>query len=163
VNFDEFFRQAGELNIRMRSGSDSDESYRTPLLSNEALFQLPFLAMVILVVSKGTRKPAMAEVGRLVGECLQRTLVGFKGSSQDIGWSANLRIRTVKALTFLEVSRLAEVNARSKTISVTERGRAVLNFAMREGNSGNLADTLRVIERNYRNISAEAQIKLELS
>jgi hypothetical protein len=39
---------------------------------------------------------------------------GFKGSAQHLGWSANLRIRTIKAVNFLEATKLIEVNIKNK-------------------------------------------------
>lgn len=160
MNFNDFFEQARIQNTRLKQ-PDTSHSSTTLLLSNEALFQLPFLAMVILALSKGRRKPSMAEIGQTVGECLERTLAGFKGSSQHIGWSANLRIRTVKALTFLEISNLVEVNQREKIISATSSGKIILDAAITR--DGPLGNTLRAIERNYRNIAVERTIQLELS
>lgn len=113
------------------------------------------------MLAKGQRKPKSSELGQIIGECLERTLRGFKGSSQHIGWSANLRIRTIKSLSFLELSSLVIVNQSSKIISTTTIGRKVIEQAT-EG-LGNLAVTLQVIERNYRNICAEKQLELELN
>ena len=160
MNFEEFFREATARKMNIDMGGEKEDAHKATLLSNEALFQLPFLAMVILVVSKSRKKPRLSGIGQLVGECLERTLVGFKGTSQYIGWSANLRIRTIRALTFLETSALVEVNARTQAIGSTELGNAVVTLAM--SGDGNLAETLRHIERSYRNISAEAQIELAL-
>lgn len=160
MNYEEFFREASQRNVRLVADPDLEQGSRVTLLSNEALFQLPFLAMVIMSISKGTRKPALSELGQLVGECLERTLVGFKGSAQHIGWSANLRIRTVKALTFLETSCLVEVGLRTKAVTLTERGRSVLDHAMSD--DSNLSNTLRTVERNYRNISVESEISSRL-
>lgn len=160
MNFGEFFREASNRHINIGMVEEKSEAQKTSLLSNEALFQLPLLAMVILALSKGNRKPPLSEIGYLVGECLERSLEGFKSSSQFIPWSANLRIRTVKALTFLETSRLAEINPLTQVICATERGKAVLDSV--KLSDGNLAETVRLIERSYRNISAEAQIELTL-
>jgi len=159
MNYAEFFRQARERNVRLTE-SDEQQSGRVALLSNEALFQLPFLAMVIMSLSKGKRKPDLSELGQLVGECLERTLVGFKGTAQHIGWSANLRIRTVKALTFLESSGLVEVVVRTKTVTLSDRGRSVLDHVLKDDN--NLSNTLRAVERNYRNIAVESDISSTL-
>jgi len=160
MNYDEFFREASKRNLRLVADADQDQASKVTLLSNEALFQLPFLAMVIMSICKGSRKPPLSELGQVVGECLERTLVGFKGSAQHIGWSANLRIRTVKALTFLETSGLIEVGLRSKSVTLTERGRLVLERAMAD--DGNLSNTLRAVERNYRNLSVESDISSRL-
>lgn len=159
MSYEKFLQEARERNLRLPVDS-SEAGGRLPQLDNEALFQLPFLAMTILAISKGTRKPSLSEIGQLVGECLEATMVGFKGSSQHIGWSANLRIRTVKALTFLEASNLTEINQRTQKLHVTEKGRQVLDRAIE--NSGDLADAIHMLERNHRNITREAQIRLEV-
>ncbi len=158
MNFDDFFSEAKRLDVKLTF--DNEVLKRPPLLSNEALFQLPFLAMVILMLSKVSRKPKVNEIGQLVGECLEKTLSGFKGSSQDIGWSSNLRVRTVKALTFLEVTNLVEIDQKTKAISATSTGRKIIEAATAD--TSNLAITLQVVERTYRNICTERQIQLGL-
>lgn len=159
MNIDDFFSEAHSLVLKSESTANNSQS--AVLLSNEALFQLPFLAMVILMLSKGRRKPKSNELGQLVGECLEKTLMGFKGSSQHIGWSANLRIRTIKALSFLEISNLVTVDQDNKYINSTDLGKDVVEKAT--AGLGNLAITLQIIERNYRNIAVEKQIELELN
>lgn len=159
MNLSEFFDEAERLHLRV-SVSDT----RKPLphsLSNEALFQIPLLAMAVLAISKSRSKPELPEIGQLVGECLERTVPGFKGSSQDIGWSANLRIRTIKALTFLEATGLAEVNSHTRQISATTLGREVYEHAI-EGETY-LSVSLQTIERSYQNIRAEARIQGEVN
>ena len=156
MNYDEFFRHAARLDTAALQLPQQSE-YRSSL-GNEALFQLPLLAMVILVLSKGGSKPRRAELGQLVGECLERTVAGFKGSSQDIGWSANLRIRTVKALTFLERAGLVVVDERQ--VAVTQRGRPLIAKVLKEETV--LADALRTIERSYDNIRAEQLVRMEV-
>lgn len=159
MNYDEFFEEAKEKNILMRfDNSGSTVSHR---LSNEALFHLPLLAMTILLLSKSRRKPKIDELGQIVGECFERTFSGFKGSSQHIGWSANLRMRTVKALTFLEAADLVLVEKSNSRIRVTDKGKKVIAMAI-EGDS-DLAYTLQLIERNYRDIEIEKQISMELT
>jgi hypothetical protein len=159
MNLNEFFEAAEKINLRIEI-----PKHQSPLshsLSNEALFQLPLLAMTILAISKGRSKPEISEIGQLVGECLERTVAGFKGSSQDIGWSANLRIRTIKALTFLETAGLAEVDKRTREIFPTEKGRMVYEVAA-EGETS-LALSLQTIERSYQNIRAEFKIQGEVN
>lgn len=41
-------------------------------LDNEALFQLPLIAMIILLMSKNRRKPIVSEIGQLVGKVIGR-------------------------------------------------------------------------------------------
>jgi len=159
MNYDEFFEEAKEKNILM--GFDNSGSSVSHRLSNEALFHLPLLAMTILLLSKSRRKPKIDELGQIVGECFERTFSRFKGSSQHLGWSANLRMRTVKALTFLEAADLVLVEKSNSRIRVTDKGKKVIATAI-EGDT-DLAYTLQLIERNYRDIEIEKQISMELT
>lgn len=52
MNAHQFFEEAGKLNIRL--SIPSELSIPAHSLSNEALFQLPLLAMTILAITKGT-------------------------------------------------------------------------------------------------------------
>lgn len=158
MNYDEFFREAARKQLHMPV-SVVDTGYRSTL-DNEALFQLPLLAMVVLCLARGNGKPKLSELGQLVGECLERTVAGFKGSSQDIGWSANLRIRTVKALTFLERTGLAHVEDKTGYVSATAAGRKVLDSVL--GQDTLLAHAVPTFERSYENIRAERRIRSEV-
>lgn len=155
----EFFSEARRLGLKLNlSGNGPSPMYR---LDNEALFQLPLLAMTILAISKGRSKPELSAIGQLVGECLERTVPGFKGSSQDIGWSGNLRIRTIKALTFLEATELVTIDKITREISVTDLGKKVYNGAL-EG-EGLLAHSLKTIELSYQYIRDEARVREEVN
>lgn len=158
MNYDSFFEEVRDKNIEIRF--DNELGGPTTRLSNEALFHLPLLAITILMLAKDRKKPRIDELGQLVGECFERTFSGFKGSSQHLGWSANLRVRTVRALTFLESAGLVTVQGVTKRISATPGGKNVIDAALR-GNS-DLAYTLRAVERAYRNVSTERQISLRL-
>lgn len=155
MNFKEFFDEADKLKIHLRFPIGGQASSHS--LSNEALFQLPLLAMTILAISKGTSKPILSEVGQLVGECLERTVTGFKGSSQDIGWSGNLRIRTIKALTFLETTRLIAVDKQTRRIAATDLGRRVYQGAL--DGDGPLAVSMKTVERSYQYIRDETKAR----
>ena len=159
MNYDEFFSMAESRGLRIESGHISPAE-RTVFLSNEALFQLPLLAMVIMILAIGHRKPMPEELGQLVGECLERAVAGFKESPQGIGWSANLRIRTVKALTFLEIAGLVTVHARRQTITLNELGKKVVDRVL--ASQTQLALALATIERSYHNIAAEAAFQARL-
>jgi len=117
--------------------------------------------MAILAISKGAAKPLLPEIGQLVGECLERTVVGFKGSSQDIGWSGNLRIRTVKALTFLEATGQITVDKRTRRISATELGKRVYQCAVASENP--LAMCIKTIELSYQYIRDETRVRGEVN
>lgn len=158
MSLNQFFDEAERLDLRVDVGAQGMPFAHA--LSNEALFQLPLLAMAILAMAKSRSKPRLPEVGQLVGECLERTVVGFKGSSQDIGWSANLRIRTIKALTFLEAAALADIDVHSKEVAATALGREVYARAMKEETP--LSLSLQIIEMSYQNIRAETQYEGEV-
>lgn len=159
MNAAEFFDEATKLNIRLSVPLELSVSANS--LSNEALFQLPLLAMTILAIAKGAAKPLLAEIGQLVGECLERTVAGFKGSSQDIGWSGNLRIRTIKALTFLEATGQITVDKCTRRLSATELGKKVYQSAI-AGETA-LAMSMKTIELSYQYIRDEARIRGEVN
>lgn len=155
----EFFNEARGLGLKLNLSGEGHSPPHT--LDNEALFQLPLLAMTILALSKGRSKPELPEIGQIVGECLERTVAGFKWSSQDIGWSGNLRIRTVKALTFLESTGQVSIDAVTREISATDLGRKVYMGAT-EGD-GLLAVSMKTIELSYQYIRDEDQVKGDVS
>jgi hypothetical protein len=117
--------------------------------------------MTILAISKGLSKPQLPEVGQLVGECLERTVSGFRGSSQDIGWSGNLRIRTIKALTFLESTGQVTIDVGTRRITATDLGKKFYNDAV-EGESL-LAVSMKTIELSYQYIRDEARARGEVN
>ena len=154
-----FFKEARRLKTKLNLAADGPAASHS--LDNEALFQLPLLAMTILVMAKGTSKPQLPEVGQLVGECLERTVAGFKGSSQDIGWSGNLRIKTIKALTFLESTGQVVIEEGTRRISATDLGKKVYKGAV-EGDSL-LAHSMKTIELSYQYIRDEARARGEVN
>lgn len=159
MNYDDFFLEARDRKVKI-SGEVSPSTHEIRL-DNEALFQLPLLAMVILTLAKGRSKPEVSELGQLVGECLERTVSGFKGTSQYIGWSANLRMRTMRALLFLERRGFAVVENNSRRqVSATDSGRKIVQAAG-EGSTP-LAYALATIERSFENIRAERGILEEV-
>ena len=159
MNASEFFEAATKLDIRLNLPAELSVSAHS--LSNEALFQLPLLAMTILSITKGAAKPLLPEIGQLVGECLERTVVGFKGSSQDIGWSGNLRIRTIKALTFLEATRQITVDKHTRRVSATEFGKKVYQGAI--AGESPLAMAMKTIELSYQFIRDEDRVRGEVN
>lgn len=127
-------------------------------LSNEAMFHLPLIAITVLMLSKGRSKPKVDSIGQVVGECFEGTFAGFHGSAQHLGWSAALRLRTVQALTFLEAAGLVEVKPGDRTIAATNEGQRVVASALRR--NGDLAYNLLAIDRNFRNIRNEHQLRI---
>lgn len=156
TTFEQFRKEAAEANVKVSFSA----SQRGPsLLSNEALFHIPLLACVVLTLATQSRKPRTTEVGQIVGECMERTFAGFKGSSQRLGWSANLRIRTVAALDFLETAHLVTVLEDGR-VSATDLGRNVTRRALEADDD--LAFTLMVVERSYRDVCGERRSQMEL-
>lgn len=158
MDYKAFFQEVRNRGVSLRY--DGQGEANPPKLSNEALFHLPFLAITILVLAKDRRKPPVDEIGQLVGECLERSFPGFKGSSQHLGWSANLRMRTVRALTFLETAELIDIGKHKRRIGISECGKRVIDKAITL--DSDLSYTLSLIQRHYRNISTEKQISLGL-
>jgi len=159
MNFDVFFENIPET-IISDINVNSQENVNNTFLSNEALFQLPLICLIILMLAKDRRKPDIAEIGQLVGECIETSFNGFKSSAQHIGWSANLRIRTIKAVNFLEIANLIEVDYRKKKIIATDLGARVVNSALLK--EDDLSYNLAKISRSYRNICLSKNLDMEL-
>ncbi|WP_431635287.1 hypothetical protein ACQVBX_15855 [Dyella sp. KULCS107] len=159
MNFLEFFSEIKRTEVEITF--DSRHLSPPARLSNEAMFHLPLIAITVLMIAKGRVKPAVDEIGQLIGECFEQTFPGFRGSAQHLGWSASLRVRTVQALTFLEQAGLVEVDGLNKKISATKAGRSVIDRAVAIG--GELAANLIAMERSYRNIRISRQLRLGLS
>ncbi|MBZ6074474.1 MULTISPECIES: hypothetical protein [Aeromonas] len=157
MNFDTFFDR---LSQQPSSIHVIEYKVKDQLLNNEALFQLPLISLIILLMAKDKRKPNISEIGQLVGECIEASMPGFRGSAQHIGWSANLRIRTVKALSFLEMAKLIIINNRDKKLQITDLGKKVIGHAM--SRDDNLSYNLAQLSRAYRNISVSRKLDLEL-
>lgn len=129
-------------------------------LSNESLFHLPLLACVVLTLSRQRRPLRTHEMGQIVGECLEKIFLAFKGSAQYLGWSANLRIRTVSALGFLEATNLVSVNEKGH-VTTTDRGRRIIDKAIEAHDD--LAMTIIAVQRVYRDVISERGSQMELT
>jgi len=157
MNSDEFFDSLAAKDIKIVIAAPKYNQSKG--LNNEALFQLPLIAMIILLISKNRRKADASDVGSLVGTLIEETMKGFKTSSQNIGWSANLRIRTVTALNFLEAVQLININVHNK-LNITELGKKIIDKAL--GYDSDLAYNLGIIERVYRNNCVDKKLDGEL-
>ncbi|ATM86030.1 MULTISPECIES: hypothetical protein [Yersinia] len=158
MNYEEFLNSVESNDVSIDINPVGD---RVPAgLDNEALFQLPLIAMIILLMSKSRRKPVVSEIGQLVGKLLEDTMGGFKGSSQYLGWSANLRMRTVTAVNFLESVELVYVNEKKGKLDITELGKKVINRAI--DYEGDLSYNLGQVERAYRNFCVDKKLDGEL-
>lgn len=157
MNFETFFDKVeqSDLSIKVEHISCPTQS-----LGNDALFQIPLISLIVLVLAKDRRKPLVSEIGQIVGESIEVSMTAFKGSAQHLGWSANLRVRTVKALGFLEHAQLVEVDSRQAVIKATVLGRKVIDRALK--NDDNLSYNLALITRSYRNICVSKQLVMEL-
>jgi len=157
MELDEFYSQALDISIEYKTEQENQKKY---LLNNEVLFQLPFLSMVILLLAKNRSKPKVSEIGELVGKCLEDSMPTFKKSNQYISWSANLRIRTVKALQILEVHKLISIDNNVSKIKITNLGKKVISKALE--NEDSLTWNLEAIQYSYQNIRKYQQFELEI-
>lgn len=158
MNYDQFFESVSRKDISIDITSEG--AFKRYQLNNEALFQLPLISMIVLLLAKDRRKPFVSELGQLVGDSIEDAMISFKKTSQHLGWSANLRIRTVKALGFLERSSLIEINKSDSRVCATALGVKVVAKALEEDND--LSYNLSLIRRAYRNICINRQFELEL-
>jgi hypothetical protein len=158
MNFEKFFERTSLNDTKI--SYEEKHTQKHHLLNNEALFQLPLISLIVLLMAKDRRKPKVSEIGQLVGECIENSIPGFKGSAQHVGWSANLRVRSVKAISFLEITKLIEVNNRKGKIQISELGKKVIEKA--QSKEDDLACQLSEIARAYRNICVSKQLDLEL-
>jgi hypothetical protein len=90
----------------------------------------------------------------------RREFLWIQGSAQHLGWSANLRIRTIKAVNFLEATKLIEVNIKNKKLLATDLGVKVINNVM--GRDDMLAYNLSKISLSYRNYCISRNLNMEL-
>ena len=158
MNFDTFFENIASTGTEIRI--DNNEQFKPNFLNNEALFQLPLISLIILLMAKDKRKPRVSEIGQLVGESLESSMSGFKGSAQHIGWSANLRVRTVKAISFLEYSCHIEIPNNKGRIKITDLGKKVISKALNQEDT--LSYNLAEIAKAYRNLCVSKQLDMEL-
>lgn len=158
MNFNEFFENIAQSGAEIRIDSSSDK--KISLLSNEALFQLPLISLIVLIMAKDKRKPKVSEIGQLVGESIESSMPGFKGSAQHVGWSANLRVRTVKAVSFLEYSNLIEIPNNKGRVKITPLGKRVIDKALKQEDI--LTYNLAEIAKAYRNLCVSKQLGMEL-
>lgn len=140
--------------------TESNPKTRHDTLGNESLFHTPLIALTIVLLARSRSKPKRDEIGMLVGVCFEKGLAGFKGSSQELGWSANLRIRTVKALTFLENTGLINIEKSTSRIEATNSGKKLIDSILKE--ESRLCLALLMLKREYRNICKERSIEAKL-
>lgn len=152
--YDVFMENAKDLQIIL--GAEIKEIDYSPL-TNEALFHLPFLVLAILCITKGRKKVTTADLGHSFSQAFERTITGYRKGSQMISWSANLRLRTVKALEFLECSSMVSIKY-DKSIAPTKTGKTLIDTVMSEASF--LGITLRKLSRNFNDLKSEKQIDL---
>jgi len=157
MDYEDFFQSAKDIKPDFSNIKANEEDY-TPL-ANDALFHLPLLAISILALCKIRGKFTVSEVGQVIGECFERTLPGFKGSAQLLGWSSNLRVRTINALCFLEDSGLVTVSMKSdKEINATKLGKNLIDKTLADDTE--LSYVIARIQRSYNNLKKESNIEM---
>lgn len=151
--------QAARTESRLLSSSYISKD-RSDILGNETLFHIPLIALTIVLLARSRAKPKRDEIGMLIGNCFEQSIASFKGSTQELGWSANLRVRTVKALTFLEDTGMIVVNKHNSRIEATEAGQKFVDRVLSE--ESHLCLALLTIKRTYRNICKERDAEAKL-
>lgn len=161
MNYKEFFERVADKDLIIPIDASSLAKRRQhDTLDNEALFQLPLICLIILTMVSSNRKPFVSQIGQLVGESIQLSMPAFKKSKQHIAWSSNLRVRTVKAITFLEHANLIEIKNRKGRASITDLGKKVIKYAI--DTDSELSANLAAIRMAYRNICVSNQLKTVL-
>ena len=158
MNFQEAIKIA-RTESRHLTTSYSTRHYRDAL-GNETLFHIPLIALTIVMLAGGRAKPKRDDIGMLIGTCFEQSIASFKGSTQELGWSANLRVRTVKALTFLEDTGLVSVNKSNSRIETSDAGKKFIDKVLKQ--ESQLCLALLTIKRSYRNICKERDIEARL-
>lgn len=69
MNFDSFFEKVKESKAIIEI--DQESTFESNFLNNEALFQLPLISLIVLLLAKDRRKPFVSEIGQLVGESIE--------------------------------------------------------------------------------------------
>jgi hypothetical protein len=138
---DTFARLIEGTDLRLDVDADQLPLPRRPARA-DALFDLPLLALSILVIAKLDSLTSV-QVGRRVALLL---IEHFK-SLRDVGtleWSITLRRRCAEALTFLEAAQLVLVEGQDiRAIVLTSAGKDVLSQGLREESDvGQLARAL---------------------
>lgn len=158
MNFREAVKTARSESPRLTFSYSSKE--RPDILGNETLFHIPLIALTILLLASSRSKPKYSDIGMLVSNCFEQSIASFKGSTQELGWSTNLRVRTVKALTFLEDTGMVAINLSNSRIEASEAGKRVIDKTLSE--DSHLCLALLKIKRTYRNMCKERDIEAKL-
>ncbi len=158
MNFESFFIEVERRESDIVIPSDAETN--SHLLDNETLFQLPLISLIVLIITSGQRKPIISELGQLVGESIEVVFTGFKGSARHLGWSALLRVRTVKSVSFLELSGFVEVRNKDNRLVVTEKGRRLLERILSKDSE--LASHLLEVKDAFAAVYKDAQQETKL-
>lgn len=159
MNFREAIQVARSESPTLTFSYSSKE--RTDILGNETLFHIPLIALTIVLLASSRSKPKYNDIGMLISNCFEQSIASFKGSTQELGWSTNLRVRTVKALTFLEDTGMVAININNSRIEASEAGKLLVEKILSE--DSHLCLALLKIKRTYRNMCKERDIEAKLN
>lgn len=95
---------------------------------DDAMFQVPLLALCILVIARREKNELrVADLSLLVATTLVEHFVGVKRAGPRLKWSIPLRRRCADGLVFLENAELVIVDSGyARTVSVSDLGKASL-------------------------------------
>ncbi len=158
MNFENFFLEVENTDSGIALPYDTESE--THFLDNEALFQLPLISLIVLIIASGQRKPIVSELGQMIGESIESVFTGFKGSARHLGWSSLLRVRTVKSVSFLELSGLIEIRNKDSRLAVTKKGQRLLKSVLSKDSE--LASNLLEVKDAFAVVHKDSQYEMRL-
>jgi len=154
MKFNEFKEVYRESKILIKSNENINKSNN--LLSHDALFHLPFISLAIIIIAKKRAHTHVKYLPAILGECMESTLDGLANTKYSLSWSSNFRVRSVRALDFLESANLVLVDKNNR-LCITPLGKKVCKKAMKEDNDLKIA--LLRIDRTFDFAYAEKKVR----
>jgi hypothetical protein len=131
MNVDEFLESVSALNLRL-SAENAREVPAHPPATMDALFHLPLLALLVLVIAR-RRSFSTLVLGRSVAMLLVEHFAALRRSPHSLETSVTLRRRCADALAFLESVGLVMVSEeREHVITLTQAGKNRIDNARQD-------------------------------
>ena len=147
MNVESFLKSVSEADLRL-STTDDHLPLRSAPETIDALFHLPLLALVVMVIAS---RAALSTVllGRKVALLLVEHFIALRRSPHGLETSLTLRRRCADALAYLEAAKLVTVsNEPTREIALTQVGKNRLEVASRDASDlGLLIRQLRISQR----------------
>ena len=151
MDVDAFLENVSASGLRL-TAADTDALRARKPETMDALFHLPLLALVMMVIARRTQFRTVA-LGRNVAMLLVEHFSALRRSPHRIETSLTLRRRCADALAFLEAAKLVAVSPDSRRdVTLTPEGKRHLDRAAREAND--LGLLVRELARNQERVKA---------